>query len=237
MNRRILYHGSDREVRIPEYGVGKLDNDYGSGFYTTEDKERAKEWAVINGHDNEAVCNAYELDFDGLKVINLEDYGTLAWISEVISNRGTDNEMNAEIGKMLCDRYRIDTSDADIIIGYRADDSYIRVVDAFLENRLTIEEVDRLFRKGHLGEQVFLKSKNAFSKIRFIGSEKVDIDEKYGDSDRKARKEVAEFFGKRDREIQINGMDVSSNGFVARDAVKNQLIYRDGYYTLGEEND
>lgn len=34
--KKILYHGSDVILKKPLYGVGKEDNDYGSGFYTTE---------------------------------------------------------------------------------------------------------------------------------------------------------------------------------------------------------
>lgn len=234
MEIRTLYHGSDKEVKKPEYGIGKADNDYGSGFYTTEDVERAKEWAVINGNSSNAVCNSYQIDFDGLRVLRLDDYGTLAWISEVISNRGTENEMNSEIGMMLAEKYRIDTTDADIIIGYRADDSYIRVVDAFLENRLTIEELDRMFRKGRLGQQVFIKSKKAFDSLVFKGSEKVGPSEEYGASDKKARKEVSDFLNKRDREIQIEGLDVSSLGLIAREVLKNDYVYNNGYYVQKE---
>ena len=27
-----LFHGSDHEVRVPQYGLGRPDDDYGSGF-------------------------------------------------------------------------------------------------------------------------------------------------------------------------------------------------------------
>ena len=40
-----LYHGSDVIVGQPEYGKGKLNNDYGRGFYCTEDINLAREWA------------------------------------------------------------------------------------------------------------------------------------------------------------------------------------------------
>lgn len=33
----VIYHGSDHIIDKPKFGVGKEDNDYGSGFYTTED--------------------------------------------------------------------------------------------------------------------------------------------------------------------------------------------------------
>ena len=37
-----LFHGSDAIVASPEYGKGKPVNDYGRGFYCTENKELAK---------------------------------------------------------------------------------------------------------------------------------------------------------------------------------------------------
>ena len=55
-----LYHGSDHKVSKPLFGKGKKDNDYGSGFYTTRDPEKAAEWAAANGA-NEAYVNYYEI--------------------------------------------------------------------------------------------------------------------------------------------------------------------------------
>ena len=40
-----IYHGSQQIVEVPKYGVGKTYNDYGQGFYCTENIELAKEWA------------------------------------------------------------------------------------------------------------------------------------------------------------------------------------------------
>lgn len=225
-----LYHGSDEIIKKPRYGAGKPDNDYGSGFYTTEDPESAKEWAVINGREGSNICNQYEIDFEGLNILHLDDYGTLAWIAEVVSNRGTDNALNAEIGEMLVSKYKVDTSKADIIIGYRADDSYIKVVDAFLEGKLTIDEVDRMFRKGQLGTQVFIKSPEAFDRIKWTGYESVKAEQGYGDYDRIARREVSSFLKARERAIQIEGFDVSSKGLTVRDAINGDLEYQGGYY-------
>ena len=40
-----IYHGSTEIVNSPLYGKGKVYNDYGQGFYCTEEIELAKEWA------------------------------------------------------------------------------------------------------------------------------------------------------------------------------------------------
>ena len=42
----LLYHGSQQIIEAPKFGVGKTYNDYGQGFYCTENIELAKEWAV-----------------------------------------------------------------------------------------------------------------------------------------------------------------------------------------------
>ena len=41
----IIYHGSKNIITKPEFGKGNIANDYGLGFYCTENIELAKEWA------------------------------------------------------------------------------------------------------------------------------------------------------------------------------------------------
>ncbi len=50
--KKILYHGSDVILKKPLYGVGKEDNDYGSGFYTTEDIEKAFDRICFEDYEN-----------------------------------------------------------------------------------------------------------------------------------------------------------------------------------------
>ena len=44
-----LYHGSREIVKKPDLLKGKPYNDYGRGFYCTENIELAKEWHVPRG--------------------------------------------------------------------------------------------------------------------------------------------------------------------------------------------
>ena len=46
-----IYHGSETAVRQPRFGVGRAYNDFGLGFYCTESKEYAAEWAVSSGRN------------------------------------------------------------------------------------------------------------------------------------------------------------------------------------------
>lgn len=223
-NKKIqVYHGSDHIIGVPIYLGGKDDNDYGNGFYTTEYEDRAKSWAALNGNPSRSIVNKYELDLDGLNVLNLADFGVLAWIAEVVSNRGTGQEAAEILGKRLVEMYKVDTSSYDIIKGYRADDSYTQVIEAFLLNQINIAEVERLFYKGSLGSQIFLRSKKAFRQIRWEGAYEVVSEEKYADEDLKARREVNKFMQGRMQAILMEGYTVP--GITARYAIQKKLTY------------
>ena len=99
-----LYHGCDHVVFHPQSGAGKADNDYGSGFYTTRIKERADEWALLYGRKN-AVVTHYVLDLTDLKTLNLDDYGPMAWIAEVITHRGVNSMIARDFADDFTKKY------------------------------------------------------------------------------------------------------------------------------------
>ena len=230
----IVYHGSDRIVKQPLYGKGREDNDYGAGFYLTEDKEKANAWAVVNGTE-EAYCNVYDLPVEELNVLHLNEYGVLAWIAEVTAHRGVMDEDIVFIAQKLVDMYKISTKEYDVIIGYRADDSYIKVIDSFFKNQLTTDEVERFFRKGELGEQIFIKSQRAFQMLKFVDCEQVIEKVQYQDYDAQARREVATFLNNRRRAIQLDGFCPS--GITVQDVLKNQFIYDRKYHYYQQDGE
>lgn len=173
-DRCILYHGSEFVIEHPVFGVGKVHNDYGLGFYCTESCEMAKEWAVTDEHDGYA--NRYELDCRGLKVLNLarRPYNTLHWLSVLVSNRIFDmsGDVIASAAAYLRKHFPVDTSSADVIVGYRADDNYFSFARGFLNGTLSYSQLCRAIRLGGLGLQVVLKSQEAFARIRPLGNER-----------------------------------------------------------------
>ena len=58
-NKLNIYHGSQKIIEKPIFGYGKRYNDYGLGFYCTENIELAKEWACPIKNDGYA--NKYYL--------------------------------------------------------------------------------------------------------------------------------------------------------------------------------
>lgn len=218
-----VFHGSDHIIKVPVYLGGKEDNDYGNGFYTTEFEERARSWATLNGSPETSVVNRYTLELENLNVLDLNEKGVLAWISEVVANRGINEENAAIVGNELIKRYRTDTANADIIKGYRADDSYTQVIETFLLNQINLYEVERLFYKGSLGNQIFLKSEKAFEAIQWENAYHVSLSEEDKKNDLYARREVSKFLSERMRAILLDGYEVP--GITARYAVSHLLKY------------
>lgn len=58
--RLIIFHGSSESIEKPKFGYVNSKNDYGLGFYYTEDIDLIKEWSVVDEEDGYA--NQYELD-------------------------------------------------------------------------------------------------------------------------------------------------------------------------------
>ncbi len=177
----IIYHGSQQIVEVPKYGIGKKYNDYGTGFYCTENKELAKEWACPV--KNDGYSNRYLLHLEGLNMIHLTEgeYNILSWLAILLNNRMFD--ITSAIGKnareFILERFLPDTKEADIMIGYRADDSYFSYAEDFVNNTLSLRDLNYAMQLGKLGEQIVLLSKRAFSRIEFIDYEIADYHEYY----------------------------------------------------------
>ena len=193
MKKRI-FHGSSKIIKNPEFGYGKPYNDYGLGFYCTENLEMAKEWGVEKHRSGYANC--YELDMDGLDVLDLNggDYCTLHWISVLLENREFDvpSGLALEAKEYLLDVFAVDYRKYDIIRGYRADDSYFSFAQDFINGTISVRQLNNAMHLGKLGEQIVLKSRRAFEQIRFCGYEIAASDEWYAAKmlrDRTARRE------------------------------------------------
>lgn len=174
MNTLKLYHGADHLVGQPEFGRGNANNDYGLGFYCTETIELAKEWACAEPGKS-GYANAYLLDMDGLSVLNLCEptYNILNWLAVLMQHRlfSTTAPIALTAKKYLLEHFAVDITPYDVIIGYRADDSYFSFARDFLNNTISVEQLERAMRLGKLGEQVVLKSQKAFAQIRFLPDE------------------------------------------------------------------
>lgn len=146
-----LFHGSDKEVVKPIYGVGSADSDYGSGFYLTDDYDIAKIWGASNKEGG--YVNTYKLDLSNMKVLWLNHANkndVLVWLALLCANR-VDRETrlsSKEEIDFLISHFLLKVEEYDVIIGYRADDSYYLYTRAFLRNELPFELLKEAMELG-----------------------------------------------------------------------------------------
>lgn len=219
----IMYHGSEKIIEKPVYGKGNLRNDYGRGFYCTESEELAKEWACSNNKNGFA--NKYEFDTEGLNILylNSEKYNILNWLAILTKNRTYwENSTISEVAKKyLAENFMINTTEYDVIIGYRADDSYFSFARDFVSGTISYRQLSEAMKLGNLGEQIVLISEKAFENIRFISNSPADVQiyyKKKKDRDQKARKKYRETKGMESLKDELFIIDIMREGMKQNDS-------------------
>ena len=173
-----IYHGSENRIERPIYGYGKKYNDYGVGFYCTESIDMAKEWAV--GAERSGYANVYDLNMEGLSELDLNnsEYCMLHWLSVLLQNR--EFEVSSALAREAKEYLTLNFSpaylSADVIRGYRADDSYFSFAQDFINGTISYRQLNHAMHLGKLGMQIVLKSEKAFSQIAFVGTEQADAE-------------------------------------------------------------
>ena len=177
----MIYHGSDKIVEQPIFGEGKKNNDFGLGFYCTASEELAKEWAASSLRDG--FSNRYTINTEYLNVLNLNspDYTILNWIAVLVQHRlfSIKTPIARRAKRYLIDNFSVNVNAFDLITGYRADDSYFDYAESFLNNGISVEQLACAMQLGKLGEQIVVKSKYAFSMLKYEGFDVAAKDQYY----------------------------------------------------------
>lgn len=195
---KTLYHGSKNIIQAPIFGKGRIYNDYGLGFYCTGELSLAKEWGVDLNRDGYA--NIYLLDDENLSILDLNDenYVILHWLGILLKNRefDTPSPLAAEAKEYIIRQFSVNYQDFDIIVGYRADDSYFSFAQDFINGTISYRQLCKAMFLGKLGIQTVVKSRRAFKALEFIGYEIAEYSEWYEKKikrDQKARREYFDF--------------------------------------------
>ena len=198
MGKIILYHGSPNKVVVPQFGFGEGKHDYGKGFYLTENIELAKEWAVCRPDETNGWVHKYELETDDLRILDFQEHNILSWLAELMKHRdASDSRRYKVLSKKFIDEYGIDTSEYDVIKGWRANASYFYIAKEFVRDNIDIEILEELLSLGGLGIQYCIKSELAYSKLTEVDDGLISVDysefnEKYNERDIIARKRMRE---------------------------------------------
>ena len=215
----VIYHGSKDIIEKPEFGKGNINNDYGLGFYCTESEELAKEWACSSNETN-GYANKYQIDLSSYKVLDLreEKYSILNWMAILLKFRTFDvnNPISLQAKDYLLENFLIDVEGYDVIIGYRADDSYFSFAKDFINNTISVEQLSNAMQLGELGIQIVLKSKKAFETLKYESYELAESKEYYV-------KRVSR--DKKARETYLSGYrkDLVTNGIFVMDIIRKGL--------------
>ena len=168
-----LYHGSTHIIEKPIFGYGKSYNDYGLGFYCTDNLDMAKEWG--SSQEQNGYANCYDLDCSDLQILNLngDKYCILNWLAVLLENREFDvpSGLALEAKEYILKNFAVPYKHYDAIIGYRADDSYFSFAQDFINGTISYRQLGNAMHLGKLGQQFVLKSEKAFQAIHYAGCE------------------------------------------------------------------
>ena len=158
------------EIPVPDIHRGRVNADFGQGFYLTPDQDFSYRWAW-----QDAVVNKYELDLTGLDVHTFSR--TTEWFEYIFRNRRAK-----------------DTLDADVVIGPIAYDTIFDTLGIITSGFLTPEQALQLLMIGPEYTQVAVKTQKAADKLKWISAEKITGVEEYKASLKKEQDEYAELF-------------------------------------------
>ena len=191
-----IYHGSEHIIKNPIFGYGKTYNDYGLGFYCTEEIEMAKEWGV--NFDRNGYANIYEIETDSLNILDLNNdkYIILHWLAILLENREFDapSGLAAEAKEYILKNFMVNYKNYDAMIGYRADDSYFSFAQDFINGTISYRQLGNALRLGKLGQQFVLKSKKAFDNLKYLGDETAESKEWFEKKDLRDKLARREYF-------------------------------------------
>ena len=145
----LLYHTGQIAIPVPDIRRGRVNADFGQGFYLTPDADFTFRWAR-----RDAVVNTYALDLSGLRVHRFERDG--AWFDYIYGNR----------------RGR-DGLDADVVIGPIANDTIFDTFGILSSGFLKPEDALRLLMIGPAYTQAAVKTDRAAAQLTWLGARRV----------------------------------------------------------------
>lgn len=158
-----VYHGTSIIIEKPKIINRFKTLDFGEGFYTTENENQAREFAVkICQRRNPELypmvnCYEFQCDFSELSVLKF-DAPDEKWLDFVMERRK---------GTALKEKY-------DLIIGPVANDDVFGTIILYEAGQLDRESAIKRFKVKKLYNQVVFCSESALNGLSFVKSYKVD---------------------------------------------------------------
>ncbi len=143
-----LFHTGNLEIPDPDIHHGRVNADFGQGFYLTPDEEFTRRWAR-----KDSVINVYELDTTDLDIhIFKRDE---EWFRYIFSNRKAK-----------------DTVNSDVVMGPISNDTIYDTLGVISSGHLKPEEALKLLSIGPVYTQLAIKTEKAVNQLKWIYAEK-----------------------------------------------------------------
>lgn len=149
------YHGTSKKAAkdILENGInldiGRTKNDFGKGFYATENYKQAARWA---GNTNDSAVVAFYCDTDKLSGVTFTGF-TDDWKDAIYSNRvcGIDIYL-----------------DKDYVEGPLADGKARQLAEKVKRGRISQKLFYKEISQANIGSQIVFKTKKAINELKMM---------------------------------------------------------------------
>jgi len=158
----LLYHGSNVLVESPKLIKTTRGLDFGSGFYTTSNKEQAiifsakvTKRALLRSLAGTPTVSVYDFDFELAKQnIDVLHFATPTeeWLHFV-----RDNRLNTYTGKII-----------DIVAGPVANDDVFLMLQQYWEGVISTDDVLRGLKVKQFYDQFCFKTERAIAYLKYI---------------------------------------------------------------------
>ena len=155
----LLYHTAYLVLKEPDIRRGRVNADFGQGFYLSDNEEFSKRWA----RERKGLItyiNYYELNTEGLNIRQFER--DEKWFDYIYNNRAGYPDTLAEY---------------DVIVGPIANDTIYDTWGITTSGLLKREQALQLLLIGTQYVQTVIKTEKAAAQLRFVSAEELKSEE------------------------------------------------------------
>lgn len=161
MNKIMVYHGGTERIEAPICKFGRLNLDFGQGFYVTDLRQQAIAWAnnMARSRNKPAVLNLYRMNREAIlqearcKVFRAYD---AEWLEFIVGNRN---------GEGLSEDY-------DYIEGGVANDRVVDTVNLYVAGLIELNTALRELSKHQPNNQMCILNQELINKyLMYDGAE------------------------------------------------------------------
>ena len=163
MSKIVVYHGATQMVEHPICRFGRANLDFGQGFYVTDIREQAVEWAIRVSRNRQTtpILNRYQLDRNGIiregRALVFDSYDE-NWLRFIVASRTEQNPAR----------------DYDYIEGGVANDRVVDTVNLYMQGLVTLDTALARLSEHRPNNQMCLLNQQLTDKyLTFDGTESI----------------------------------------------------------------